>query len=66
MDLEGAPTIPHDFIVWLDSRYPERCAQPGDTLEDLMFLGGKRDLVRWLKKAYEVQNDPTDKSTEAG
>lgn len=56
MDLDGFPTIPLDLLVALEARYPEACAEVGQTMDQLMFSGGKRDLVRWLRLAYTKQN----------
>lgn len=56
MDLNGLPPIPLDLLVALELRYPEACAEPGQTMDELMFYGGKRDLVRWLRLAYTQQN----------
>lgn len=56
------PVIPLDLLTALEARYPERSWQPGDTPEDFMFYGGKRDLVRWLRLQFEEQNQPVEET----
>lgn len=56
MDLDGFPTIPLDLVEAMEARYPEACAEVGQTMDELMFYGGKRDLVRWLRLVYTKQN----------
>ncbi len=58
------PLIPLDLLEALERRYPERSYEPGDTLEDLMFAGGKRDLVRWLRTRYDRQSLHQDDEDE--
>jgi hypothetical protein len=60
MDLEGKPQIPKDLIEYLNREYPEACAEPGQTMDQLMFYGGKRDLVRLLALIYEEQTNPKE------
>lgn len=58
------PGIPLDLLVFLEKRYPEKSAIPGNTLDELMWLGAKRDLVRWLRLEYEYQSAPKDPQEE--
>ncbi len=65
MDVTGFPLIPQDLIDALDKRYPEVCAEPGQPVDQLMFYGGKRDLVRWLRLVFDQQNaGPGDEHNE--
>ncbi len=42
------PYIPKELVEYLDRTYPEASAVPGKPTDELMFNGGRRDLVRWL------------------
>lgn len=64
MDIEGLPVIPKDLLDALDKRYPEACAEPGQPIDELMFYGGKRDLIRWLRLVHEMQHQDPDTSDE--
>lgn len=65
MDLDGLPPIPLDLLVALEARYPEACAEPGQPWDELMFYGGKRDLIRWLRLAYTTQLEPDEDETSS-
>ncbi len=58
------PGIPLDLLEFLEKRHPEKSAIPGDTLDELMWLGAKRDLIRWLRLEYEYQTSPKDEQEE--
>ncbi len=50
------PFISKDLIEALERLHPERSAEPQMSINELMFHGGKVDLVRWLRAEYEDQN----------
>ncbi len=58
MDAAAVPPVPKDLLEALEVRYPEHHAVPGDTLDSLMFHGGKRDLVKWLRTVFDEQTAP--------
>ena len=64
MDPEALPPIPKDLLEALDKRYPEVCAEPGQPIDELMFYGGKRDLIRWLHIQYRLQQSDPDQEDE--
>lgn len=47
------PTNVPDLIKWLDSFCPEPTPRPGQTIEEVMFAAGRRDLARQLQRQYE-------------
>lgn len=59
MDAAAVPPIPKDLLEYLEARHPEHFATPGDTLDSLMFAGGQRELVKWLRHIYEEQIAPS-------
>ncbi len=58
--------IPLDLLEALNRRYPEASAEPGQSLDEIMFYGGKRDLIRWLRHKYDEQqgNNQNDNEDE--
>ncbi len=42
------PVNSFDLIEVLDQKYPEKCWQPGEDLNDQIFYAGKRALVKEL------------------
>ena len=53
------PSIPEALLEELERRFPERSARPGDTIEDLFFKGGQRDVIRFLRGQFNIQHvDP--------
>jgi hypothetical protein len=56
---KALPLVPQDLLEALEKRYPEACAEPGQTMDQLMFYGGKRDLIRWLRLQFEDQQHPS-------
>jgi hypothetical protein len=59
MDAAAFPPIPLALLEALEKRHQEHFATPGDTLDALMFAGGQRELVKWLRAVYEEQTTPT-------
>ena len=57
MDTSSFPLVPLDLLEALEKRYPEASAEVGQTMDELMFYGGKRDLVRWLRAAFLDQSN---------
>jgi hypothetical protein len=54
------PTIPPldaALVDALDKRFPERCARPGMTLEDIWLEAGKREVIRFLQDQLRQQSD---------
>lgn len=50
--MSNNPQYPNDLlsvIHYLDERFPERCARPGMTLEDIWREAGARQVVNHLK-----------------
>jgi hypothetical protein len=59
MDAAKIPPIPLDLLVYLEGRHQEHYAVPGETLDSLMFHGGQRELVKWLRTVYQEQTNPS-------
>ena len=49
------PSIPDDLIKFLDDRVPSKDFSPSDSLREIDFYGGKRDLVNFLKRLHDDQ-----------
>jgi hypothetical protein len=46
----------NDLLAELEQRFPERSAYLGDELDTLMFMGGERHVVRWIKSRLEQED----------
>ena len=49
------PPISTDLIKFLDERVPSKDFSPSDSLREIDFYGGKRDLVNFLKRLHDDQ-----------
>ena len=49
------PLVSNELIKELEERYPEKSPRPDERYEDLMFLGGQRQVVNFLKMINEDQ-----------
>nr|AKH47894.1 hypothetical protein [uncultured marine virus] len=49
------PNIPDDLIKFLDDRVPSKDFSPSDSLREIDFYMGKRELVNFLKTLHEDQ-----------
>jgi len=41
------------LLDWLDRACPELSPTPGQTLEEVMFDAGRRDMVRFIRREFE-------------
>ena len=46
----------NDLLAELEQRFPERSASLGDEHDMLMFTGGERSVVRWIKSRLEQED----------
>ncbi len=49
------PHISKELVEYLDKAHPEASPVPGKTIDELMFNGGRRELIRWLLVQYYRQ-----------
>ncbi len=47
------PLIPESLIAYLNTVFPDRCARPGETQEDIWMAAGARKVVNHLKGVQE-------------
>ncbi len=52
---EYIPPIPTELIKFLDERVPSKDFSPSDSLREIDFYGGKREVVNFLKTLHEDQ-----------
>jgi hypothetical protein len=57
MDYRKWPQLGADLIDHLEKAFPEKSPQKGETLENLMFRGGQRDVVSTLRAVFTQQNE---------
>lgn len=53
--IEYIPQIPTELIKFLDERVPSKDFSPSDSLREIDFYGGKRELVNFLKRLHDDQ-----------
>lgn len=54
-DEEYIPQIPKDLLEFLQRRVPSKDFSPSDTLREIDFYGGKREIVNFLQRLYDDQ-----------
>lgn len=52
---EEFPMIPQDLLGKLNKIYPERSPGVGDSLPEIYFKAGARDVIRRLNSIYKEQ-----------
>ncbi len=63
MDADAFPPLPLVVLEALEALYPEQEVLTEDTLPELMYRGGQRALVRWLREVYTAQNTPVSEAS---
>ena len=49
------PNIPDDLLKFLAARVPSKDFSPSDSLREIDFYSGKREIVNFLKTLHEDQ-----------
>lgn len=53
---KNVPPIPPDLLAWLDHVFPEKCARPGQSMDEVWHEAGARSVVRRLIVEKERQD----------
>jgi len=51
------PRITVELLAHLNALFPERCPSPEETLPNIFYESGKRQVVNYLIRIFEEQND---------
>ena len=51
------PIISNDLIKYLNSIFPDKCADLKDTEKEVFFKGGRRSVVNHLIKEKQIQEE---------
>ena len=51
------PIISNDLIKYLNSIFPDKCADLKDTEKEVFFKGGQRSVVNHLIKVKKIQEE---------
>lgn len=51
------PLIEQPLLETLNKLFPEKSPVVGESMEQLMFRGGQRSVVRFLEEAFKRQNE---------
>lgn len=57
MDDDTLPYIPKELLDFLNERFPERTPGLNDTVDQIRFESGQREVVRFLNKLFVDQNN---------
>lgn len=55
--MSDTPKIPKDLLDYLEQQFPERCPDPKWDDRKIWREVGKREVVRFLKRLYDEQNE---------
>lgn len=61
--METLPVIPKDLLDALDKRFPERCPDPSWSDREVWVRVGERQVVRFLKRMFDQQNENVVRDT---
>ena len=53
----GTPIIKEELIKYLDSLFPEKCADLKDNERDIFYRSGQRSVVLHLIEKYNLQKE---------
>ena len=51
------PIITKEIIDYLDSLFPDKCAELGQTEKEVMYKSGQRSVVNHLIEKYKIQEE---------
>lgn len=51
------PYISEELLIELDDLFPNESARPDDTINHLMYRGGQRSVVEFLKGKFSEQTE---------
>lgn len=51
------PIISEELLIELDDLFPNESAKPDDTINHLMYRGGQRSVVEFLKVKFNEQTE---------
>ena len=51
------PVISEELLIELDERFPLEHALPDETINSLMYKGGQRSVVEFLKGKFSEQTE---------
>ena len=51
------PIISEELLIELDDRFPNESAKPDATINTLMYQGGQRSVVEFLKGKFSEQTE---------
>jgi hypothetical protein len=55
MNSDYIPSIPTDLLNFLDQRVPSKDFSPSESLREIDFYSGKREIVNFLRTLHEDQ-----------
>lgn len=50
------PTVPRDLLEFLEAKYPDRLPEGSVGIEEIRREQGRVSVVKFLRRAYEIQN----------
>lgn len=50
------PSIPKELLEELEKRFPDKCPEVGDTIDQIRIKQGQVSVIRLLRAAFEFQN----------
>lgn len=56
------PHVDAGLVEWLSKIYPERCARPGDTIEDIWMAAGAQRVILKLRATAARQREDSMES----
>lgn len=53
---KSIPSIPKALLEELEKRYPDKCPELGESMDQIRMKQGQVSVIRLLRAAYEFQN----------
>lgn len=53
------PPIPKNLLEALEKAFPDRCPDPGLSMDEVRIKQGEVAVVRFLRRQFDIQTTPT-------
>lgn len=50
------PPVPKELLELLETRFPDRAPDPGESLDTIRFKSGQVSVIRFLRHQFDLQN----------
>jgi hypothetical protein len=49
------PAVSNELVTWLDMTYPPERTKPGDSMDNIQYIAGRRSLIDRIRELFHLQ-----------